>query len=111
MVVVELTKDNSDSAIKARRFLIDMKRKLSPSPDCTKLGFIFVWKKAQVVIPMRCDYRRCYRDGLTDVNRLNRFFQRMSTRVNKKTLLAGIKVATDQLYSEREGARLKAEKV
>jgi len=111
MVVVELTNGNSESAIEARQFLQEMKSKLNPSPHCTKLGFIFVWKKAQVVIPIGCDYRRCYRDGLTDVNRLNRFFQRMSTRVNKKTLLAGIKVATDQLYSEREGARMKAEKV
>ena len=113
MVVIELPMGDSEAPATAKQFVEGMKKELNPSPKCTKLGFIFVWRRAQAVLNMRCDYKGCYRNGLRAIDGITRQVSRIKgvQQYQKGSLIKALHMATAQLYSTKEGARMNAEKV
>eukprot|EP00794_Sanderia_malayensis_P005460 gene5460-6143_t len=108
-VVIELS--DSSHGEHAKNFIQSVKGKLTPSLRCTRLSIIFSSIKAQAVLNLRCDYKRCYKNGLDAVDRLLRNAKRTTRPYDKRTLANSIRIATDRLYLKQYGAREKAEKI
>lgn len=111
MVVVELPAANSGAVYKTTQFVENLRSRLVPDKKCMRIGFIFVWKKAESVINLNCDYKACFQKGKRIAQHIERNWMGPGATYDRNEVIKGLDMAAKELLPDGVNLTKHREKV